>query len=214
MKVTVLNSQGKSGETKLELQDEVWSVGENNDLVAQALYVYRANSRKGTAHAKTRGEVRGGGRKPWKQKGTGRARQGSIRSPLWTKGGVAFPPRSNKRMLKMSNTMKHKAICCALSDRMRADSVMILSSFDCVKDGKTKEMEQLIAALKLESGSVLFLARSEDNRERVLQASRNIENVAVCGPEELNIYDTAFSKYIVLVPEAVKVLESRLIKKK
>jgi large subunit ribosomal protein L4 len=214
MKIDILTSQGKSGEKKAELRDEVWDAPANDDLVAQALYVYRANMRKGTAHAKTRAEVQGGGIKPWKQKGTGRARQGSIRSPLWVKGGVAFPPRSYKKVLSFSTRMKHKAICCALSDHMRSKSVKVFSSFDSVKEGKTKEMKELMASLAVGGGMSLVIARNEDNRERIVRASRNIPGISVSLPEEVNIFDASKAEYIISIPGAIQVLEDRLLKKK
>ena len=111
----------KKIETKQEtkLNPQVWGVELNHDLVAQVLYVYMSNERKGTASAKTRGEVSGGGRKPWRQKGTGRARQGSIRSPLWRKGGVTFVPTNRNWKKKINNKMAKKATCMMLSERLK-----------------------------------------------------------------------------------------------
>jgi len=214
MKVAILTAQAKKSEKTIELNDDVWAVPMNEDLVAQALYIYQANTRKGTAHAKTRGEVRGGGIKPWKQKGTGRARQGSIRSPLWTKGGVAFPPRSYKKVLKMSPRMKRKALCCVLSDHMKDEQVRIVDSFESVKDGKTKELQGLVNLMDGGTGAVLLIARKEDNWKKLILSARNIRSFLLRAPEEITVLDALWARTIVTVPDAVKVLEERLIKKK
>lgn len=213
MKTEKVSSKSKSEEKVAKLNKTVWDLPSNDDLVAQALYVYVANQRKGTAHAKTRGEVSGGGRKPYKQKGTGRARQGSIRSPLWVKGGVAFPPRSHKALLKMSKQMKHKAICTALSDLMRSKKVLIESSFSAVKDGKTKELASFLEKIDAKGRAVLLVAREEDNGEKLTRASRNVAQVILRDPLELNIYDVVKAGVLVSVSGAVKVLEERLLQK-
>lgn len=212
MKIEVLDAQGKKSEKKIELRDEVWAQPMNKDLVAQALYIYRANQSKGTAHAKTRGEVRGGGIKPWKQKGTGRARQGSIRSPLWDGGGVTFPPRSYKKFLKLSDRMKRKAICCILSDRMSDQSITVVSDFDSIKEGKTKEMHSALENWGIKVKKVLCVARKEDNQEKLMLAGRNIAGVSVISPEELNLMDAMYAHCIITVPGAAAALEERLMK--
>lgn len=213
MKSDTVSSKVKAPVESNELSDQVWKVASNADLVAQALYVYGVNQRKGTANAKTRAEVTGGGKKPWKHKGTGRARQGSIRSPLWVKGGVAFPPRSHKTMLNMSKQMKHKAICCALSDLMRSERVRIVPSFDVIKEGKTKELNTFVDEIESKNTSVLFIARKEDNWEKLSRAVRNNDKAVISDPFNVNIFDVVNAGVIVSVPGAVQVLEKRLLQK-
>ncbi len=211
MKYTLMTTKGKEGSDSIELNELVWSVPANHDLVAQALYIYHANSRKGTAHAKTRAEVSGGGAKPWKQKGTGRARQGSIRSPLWTKGGVAFPPISHKSLLSLNKRMKHKAISCVLSDHLREKSVVILGDLNAFSNSKTKEALALLKDLGLSEKKVLIITNNEDGTEKLVLSTRNVDSVKVCSPVEVNIYDIAGADVVLTVPAAVNVLEKRLL---
>ncbi|MBD3329328.1 50S ribosomal protein L4, partial [Candidatus Dojkabacteria bacterium] len=133
VKVDIANKK----DSKVDLKSKVWDVEFNEDLVTQAINIYLFNQRKGTAHSKTRAEVSGGGRKPWKQKGTGRARHGSIRSPIWVKGGVAFGPRSESNWKRSLNKkMNTKAICGLLSEIRRNDSLVIVK-FPSSKEIKT-----------------------------------------------------------------------------
>ena len=128
MKADMHDKTGKKMTKKADLSDVVWGAPPNEDLVAQAIYVYMHNQRKGTAHSKTRADVRGGGKKPWRQKGTGRARHGSIRSPLWVGGGVAFGPKSYKRTKRMPVKMQRSALRCVLSAHAAKGSVVVIKA--------------------------------------------------------------------------------------
>ena len=129
MQIEVLDQNGKAA-GKTTLNDKVWKVNDNPDLVAQVLNVYMSNQRKGTAHAKTRGDVSGGGRKPWKQKGTGRARHGSRKAPIFVGGGVAFGPRPRDYSLKMPKKMKKAALFSALSYKQNNGEIKVVRGFE------------------------------------------------------------------------------------
>ena len=134
MKINTYTKVGNKSEKKIDLVDSIWAVPVNEDLVAQVIYVYLNNQRKFTATVKTRADVRGGGKKPWKQKGTGRARHGSIRSPLWVGGGVAFGPTGFKKLLKIPRKMKNLSLKCLLSDKAVGGDILVMNEFPAEKD--------------------------------------------------------------------------------
>lgn len=170
MQVEVINQSGDTVET-IELNDAVFNVPMNPSLVHQAMVIYQANRRQGTHDTKTRAEVSGGGRKPWIQKHTGRARQGSTRSPQWRHGGVAFGPHPRSYRKALPRRMRRHALRCVLSDKARNDRLMCLDSMDLI-DGKTRSMAGLLERLNV-SGSALIVTL--DGNHDVVQAAGNLK---------------------------------------
>ncbi|MDD3474719.1 MAG: 50S ribosomal protein L4 [Candidatus Dojkabacteria bacterium] len=193
----------KKIETKKEtkLDPKVWEVELNPDLIAQVLYVYMNNERKGTATAKTRGDVSGGGKKPWRQKGTGRARQGSIRSPLWTKGGVTFVPTNRNWKRKINSKMAKKATCMMLSDRLREKKLEFVNI-------DKKDLKALRENIVKNSGKKTLVVSI--NKELQL-AVRNLTNVKFVDSMKLNAKHVVDSSKVLVDQDSVKVLEERLI---
>lgn len=187
----------KTEEKKMELNKNVWEVPFNGDLVAQVLYVYMSNERKGTSNAKTRGDVSGGGRKPWKQKGTGRARQGSIRSPLWVGGGVTFVPNNKNWSKKINKQMARKATCIMLSERLRQEELSFISM-------PKSEIRKAIA--KKIGKKALVVSESAD----VKKSLGNVENIKIVTPARLNAKHLAGVKNVIMDQASVKSLEERL----
>ena len=184
-------------ETEVKLNKNVWELPFNGDLVAQVLYVYMNNERKGTSNAKTRGDVSGGGRKPWKQKGTGRARSGSIRSPLWVGGGVTFVPNNKNWNKSINKQMAKKATCVMLSERLRSEE---LSFIAMPKTDARKALNKQIGK------KALVVSASAE----VKKSLGNVEAVMVVDPIKLNAKHLADSKNILMDKEAIKTLEERL----
>ena len=192
----------KIEEKKIELDSKVWEVPFNADLVSQVLYVYLSNERKGTATAKTRAEVSGGGRKPWKQKGTGRARHGSIRSPLWVKGGVTFVPNYRNWKKKVNKKMKNKAVCIMLSERLRNKELVLTE----VKTGK--DFGEIRKSLEKEFGKKTLVISS---KEGVNKSLRNMPKVFVVEAEKVNAKNLVNCTKVIVDNEVIKILEKRLI---
>ncbi len=183
---------------------------ENHELVKTTYDAYLANSR--SSHAKTlkRGEVRGGGKKPWKQKGTGRARFGSTRNPIWRHGGVAFGRTGNENFTKkLSKTSKRVAVMQALSMKNADKAVVVIANLG-VKDGKTKEVEKTLKSNKIE-GNALVVVPEKD--ELTLRATNNIARIKVVRPTYLNVFDIMNADKIVIVEKALPVMEEWLVGK-
>jgi len=200
--VKVYNMKGAEVGT-LDLADSVFGVEYNEPLIHQAVVTYLANNRQGTKSTLTRTEVRGGGAKPWRQKGTGRARQGSIRAPQWTKGGVVFAPKSRDFSKKMNVTARRGALCSALSKKL-ADGEIIVVDELTVTAPKTKEMEAFRKALKLDKRTVVVM---DDNNPDVILAARNIEKFTTISVAEINTYEIVANAVVVLTKGSVKKLE-------
>ena len=200
--VKVYNMKGAEvGE--IELNDSVFGVEYNEPLIHQAVVTYLANGRQGTKSTLTRTEVRGGGAKPWRQKGTGRARQGSIRAPQWTKGGVVFAPKSRDFSKKMNKTAKRGALLSALSKKV-ADGELVVVDEVKVSAPKTKEMEAFRQALGLDKRTVVVL---DENDKDVILAARNIQKFSTISVEEINTYEIVSNAVVVLTKGTVKKLE-------
>ncbi|MEK7580730.1 MAG: 50S ribosomal protein L4 [Patescibacteria group bacterium] len=181
--VQVFDTAGKiAGSTKLP--EKIFGQKPNKNLITQALHVYFANSQTHTAHTKTRGEVRGGGRKPWKQKGTGNARAGSKRSPLWVGGGTTFGPRTREVRLDLPKKMKRAALISVLSAKATSGSIKVVSNFEKIQP-KTKTMANLLTKLDAKKHVLLVVGEKSKN---VSLASRNIPNTFVETPANLNAY--------------------------
>lgn len=206
MKVDVLDKNGKVVE-KLELEKEVFGVKPNLDLVNQYIRVFQANQHQGTSSTKTRAEVSGGGRKPWKQKGTGRARHGSIRSPIWRGGGIAHGPKPYKRRLSLPKKMRKLALVSILSTKYKSDCIKVLDKIE-IKKPDTKAAAKLVEKLKL-SGNTLFVLDKKD--ERVLKSVRNLEGINTSLYENLNGYDLLRAKNIVFLKDAIIKLQKKYL---
>lgn len=200
--VKVYNMKGAEVGT-LELNDAVFGVEYNEPLIHQAVVTYLANGRQGTKSTLTRTEVRGGGAKPWRQKGTGRARQGSIRAPQWTKGGVVFAPKSRDFSKKMNVTAKRGALLSALSKKVADGELYVVDELK-VTAPKTKEMEAFRKALKLDKRTVVIM---DENDQNVILSARNIEKLSTLSVAEINTYEIVSNAIVVLTKGSVKKLE-------
>lgn len=187
----------------LDISDALFNVEYNEAVIHQAVVARLANERQGTKSTLTRSEVRGGGAKPWRQKGTGRARQGSIRSPQWVKGGVVFAPKSRDFSKKMNAKAKAVALFSALSQKIRDDEVIFVDQI-AVSAPKTKEMAAFLKAFNLEKSVLLVMDNSD---EAVLRASANIEKISTIAASQINTYDVVKNAKIVISKQAVQQIE-------
>ncbi len=187
----------------LELNDALFNTEYNESVIHQAVVQRLANERQGTKSTLTRSEVRGGGAKPWRQKGTGRARQGSIRSPQWVKGGVVFAPKSRDFSKKMNAKAKAVALLSALSQKIRDEEVIFVDEIK-VAAPKTKEMAAFLKAFNLEKSVLLVM---DNNDEAVLRASANIEKISTIAANQINTYDVVKNAKLVISKQAVQQIE-------
>ena len=191
----------------IELNKEVFEITPNDNVVRDAINVARCGLRQGTYKVKTRSEVAGGGRKPWRQKGTGRARQGSIRAPQWRGGGVALGPVPRDYSLKMNRKERVLALKSALSYKV-LDKELIVVDEIVIEKPKTKDMLELLKTLELTDKKVLIVMG--ELTENVILASRNLQNVLIMEPYELNVLDIINADYLVMTKDAVKMVEEAL----
>ena len=187
----------------MKLSDKVFGVEYNEPLIHQAVVTRLANERQGTKSTLTRTEVRGGGRKPWRQKGTGNARQGSIRAPQWIKGGVVFAPKSRDFSKDMNKKAKIGALLSALSKKV-ADGELVVVDKLAVKDGKTKEMVAFQKALSLDKSAVIVMDNSD---EKVILAARNIQELSTLPVAQISTYEVVANAKVVMTKAAVKKIE-------
>ncbi len=187
----------------MKLSDKVFGVEYNEPLIHQAVVTRLANERQGTKSTLTRTEVRGGGRKPWRQKGTGNARQGSIRAPQWIKGGVVFAPKSRDFSKDMNKKAKIGALLSALSNKV-ADGELVVVDKLAVKDGKTKEMVAFQKALSLDKSAVIVMDNSD---EKVILAARNIQELSTLPVAQISTYEVVANAKVVMTKAAVKKIE-------
>jgi len=199
--VAVYNIEGKQVDT-IELNDAVFGVEINEHLVHMAVVNQLANKRQGTQSAKTRGEVSGGGKKPWRQKGTGHARQGSIRAPQWKGGGVVFAPKPRDYSFKMNKKEKALAIKSALTSRVQADKLIVLDKFG-FEEIKTKKMKQVLDNFKV-SKALIVLDKKDDN---VTLSARNLPNVRTVLSNSINVYDILKYDTLLITKDAVAQIE-------
>ncbi|MBI4093264.1 MAG: 50S ribosomal protein L4 [Candidatus Kerfeldbacteria bacterium] len=187
-----------------DLPDRIFGLTVKPELVAQAVLTQQANARTAIAHTKTRGEVRGGGKKPWRQKGTGRARHGSIRSPLWKGGGVTFGPRNTRNFsLKMNKKARQKALYMALSDKVAANRLIVIDSLE-LPAIKTKAFIAVMKKLPLQPSTLVILPAAD---ERLVKSCRNIPNVTTIRGDSLNVVDVMKHESILLPRPAVEVID-------
>jgi len=199
--VSVFNMDGKEVD-KIDLNDAVFGVEVNEHLVHQAVLQQLANNRQGTQKAKTRSEVSGGGRKPWRQKGTGHARQGSTRSPQWTGGGVVFAPVPRDYSFKMNKKEKRAALKSALSSRVAEEKLMVLDNLS-FSEYKTKEMASVMKNLNLNKALVVMA----EHDDKVIGSAKNIPTVKTALPSTINVFDILKYDTVVLTKDAVAKIE-------
>lgn len=198
-KAPVYNTAGEQV-AELELSEAVFAAPYNPSLLHQAVVMYQANRRQGTASTKTRAEVSGGGRKPWRQKGLGRARQGSTRSPIWRKGGIVFGPKPRSFRRRMPQKMRQAALRVALSAKLRDQELMIIDALE-LPQPKTRELKQILSNLQADGARVLLV--TEDKHEDVLRSARNLERVAVMRASDLNAYEVLKHGRVIMTQAAV-----------
>ena len=201
-KVDVYDIAGKKVDT-VELKDEIFGIEPNEAVVHSVLVNYLANQRQGTQSTKTRAEVRGGGRKPWRQKGTGRARQGSIRAPQWVKGGIALGPKPRSYKYTVNKKERRLAIKSLLSSKVLEKELTVVDKLE-LAEIKTKTMVKALADLKVEGKTLIVLP---ENNKNVLMSARNIEGVKTITLNNINVFDLLKYNNLVLPLETVKKIE-------
>lgn len=203
---------------ELNLSEKVFAVKINEDLLHQAMVTQTANERQVLAHTKTKAEVSGGGKKPWKQKGTGRARAGSSRSPIWIGGGIAFGPRKDRNFSKKINKkMNQKALMMVLSDRLTTNNIAVVDKIE-VKEYSTKNFNVFVKKIenifpsdnKKNKRSVLFINDIKD--EKIVFSARNLVGLEIINLENLNIVDLLKNRNLILTESAIKTINDRYSK--
>lgn len=203
--MVVLNQNGEELEKKVNLNGDVFGIEPNTQVMFDAVQVYQANKRQATAKTKTRAEVRGGGKKPWRQKGTGRARAGSSRSPIWVGGGTVFGPIGNQNFkLKMNKKSHALALKSALSIKANEKNIVLVENLTSTK---TKEVVKTLEALKVDSKTLVVLA--EENEE-FTRAARNVPFVKVVLANNVSVYDLINATKLVMTVDAAKAVEGGL----
>ena len=201
-KVDVFDIKGKKV-SDIELADIVFGIEPNENIVHAVLVNYLANQRQGTQSTKTRAEVRGGGKKPWRQKGTGRARQGSIRAPQWIKGGIALGPKPRSYKYTVNKKERRLAIKSILSSKVLEKELTVVEKLE-LKEIKTKTMVKALADLKVEGKTLIIVP---ENNKNVLMSSRNIEGVKTITANNINVFDLLKYTNLILPVDTVKKLE-------
>lgn len=195
---------------KAKLPDAIFAVKTNANLLRQAAIAQLANSRQSTAHTKTRGEVSGGGRKPWRQKGTGKARAGSSRSPIWVGGGITFGPRSDRNYTQsLTKKMRRLALFMALADKSQSEHLIIIKDLTLDKP-KTRVMNEILGNLPTKDGSVLIVM--EESEPTIEVASANLPQVKTIHLSSLNLLDILQHDYLLLTQKCLQALENHFIK--
>ena len=199
--VGLFNKEGNKIED-IQLNDKVFAVEVNADAMHQVVVALLANKRQGTQSAKTRAEVRGGGIKPWRQKGTGRARQGSIRAPQWIKGGVVFAPKPRDYRMSIPKSMRRVAMLSALTSKVQNDEMVVLDSLT-LEAPKTKEIVKMLNAFNAKKTLII----TAEANETVYKSARNIEGVAVLPVNNINVYDLLKYPKVIMTKDAVSKIE-------
>lgn len=203
MSVSIFKIDGSKGST-VDLPETLFGQEPNEAVVHSYVTHYLTNQRQGNSSTKTRGKVSGGGIKPWRQKGTGRARAGSIRSPLWVGGGTVFGPSPKSYDVRLPKKQKRVAMISVLSDKARADRVKVVENLN-LSDNKTKSFAAVLEVMELKGKKVLFL--DEGKNSNCLLASRNIPGVKICRARLANAYDILDADYLVLTMSGLKEIE-------
>ncbi len=205
-KISVINTKGEKV-SDINLNENLWSITPNDAVLYDAITLTRNAQRQGTADTKTRSEVSGGGRKPWKQKGTGRARQGSIRAVQWIHGGVAFGPHPRSYAKKMNRKERRLALKSALAYKLIESELIVVDSF-IIESGKTKDAVKLFDSLKV-SGKVLIVVDKLD--ENTILATRNLANIVLLEASEINTLDIVSADKMIITEPALKMIEEVLV---
>ena len=205
MKISVKNLNGEKVKD-LTLNDSVWNIETNDDCLKKSIKLQQAATRQGTAKVKTRSEVSGGGRKPWKQKGTGRARAGSSRSPLWRGGGIVFGPTPRNYTFKINKKERTIALKSALTELAKEKALVVVDKIE-LASLKTSEAKNLIKSLNI-AGNILFVTNGDN--ENLFMACRNLGYTQVLVVDEINVLDLVYADYVVIEEAAVKTLEEGL----
>ncbi len=208
MKIDVLDQTGKKLE-QVDLNATIFDAPVNPSLVAQSIRVRLINARAGTAHTKTRAEVRGGGRKPWRQKGTGRARHGSTRSPIWTGGGITFGPRAHKPGATMPTAMRRSALFSSLSDKLQNKGIIVIDTIN-LKQPKTQLVNKIFQDLDVTSSTLIVVPTKN---EVLAQATRNLDNVKVMVAPVLHPYEVLKYKTVIILKDSLSVMEDTFVSK-
>lgn len=190
----------------IKLDDSIWGITPNDQVVYESIVLYTASRRQGTASTKTRSEVSGGGRKPWRQKGTGNARQGSIRAPQWVGGGIVFGPTPRDYSKKMNKKERRLALKSALTYKANDKAIIAVDKFE-LESNKTKAMLSLLKDLNVDGKALIVTTELTDN---ILLASRNIRNIKLVLANELNTYDVLYCDKLIITEDAVKYVEEVL----
>ena len=201
-KIDVYNIEGKKV-SDIELSEAIFGIEPNETVVHSVVVNYMANQRQGTQSTKTRAEVRGGGRKPWRQKGTGRARQGSIRAPQWIKGGIALGPKPRDYRYTVNKKERRLALRSVFSSKVLENELVVVDSLQ-LKEIKTKEVARILSNLKVEGKAVILLPEKD---EIVQKSARNIEGIKTSLVNTINAYDLLKYKKLILTVDAVKKIE-------
>ena len=199
--VTVLNMNGEEVGT-MELDNNVFGAKINEHAMHMSVVLYLANRRQGTKSAKTRAEVSGGGRKPWRQKGTGRARQGSIRSPQWRGGGVVFAPKPRDYSFKINKKLKRIALKSALSVKVNEHKLLVLDKLE-LAEIKTKQMKQVLTNIKVDNALIVI----DNNDKNIILSARNLPSVKTAATNTINVYDILKHDYLVLTKDVVNKIQ-------
>ncbi len=199
--VTVLNMNGEEVGT-MKLADDIFNVEVNEHAMHMSVVQYLANQRQGTKSAKTRAQVRGGGRKPWRQKGTGRARQGSIRSPQWRGGGVVFAPKPRDFSFKINKKIKRLALKSALSVKVNENKLLVLEKLE-LAEIKTKQMKQVLTNIKTDNALIVI----DNNDKNVILSARNLPSIKTASANTINVYDILKYDNLVVTKDAVNKIQ-------
>jgi large subunit ribosomal protein L4 len=212
LKIDVLDIKGKVSES-MTLPSEIFKAKTNTSLMSQSVRVYLANQRKGTAKTKDRGEINRTTKKAWQQKGTGRARHGSKRAPIFVGGGVAFGPRPKDFSLKISKKMKTLALFSALSGKLKNKEIKIVTGLEKI-DPKTKIAAQVLQSLELQKKKVLLvLPKMGKDSDNIYKAARNIKEVSILGANTLNTYKVLDNAGILIMKDAIEVIKNTFLRK-
>ena len=200
--INVVDMKGSNAKT-IELNDSIFAIEPNEAVMHQMVVLYLANQRQGTQSALTRSEVSGGGRKPWRQKGTGRDRQGSTRSPQWTHGGIVFAPKPRDYSFSVNKKVKRLAMKSALSSKVAADELIVVDKIAC-DDYKTKTMVEMLKAIGSEKKTLIVLPEVDS---KVIKSASNIPGVKTCQYNEINVYDILNADKLVIAEGAIAKIE-------
>ena len=204
-KLQVVNLKGEKV-SEIKVNKEIWGIEPNDAVLYDALRLARNNFRQGTADTKTRSEVSGGGRKPWRQKGTGRARQGSTRAPHWIKGGIVFGPHPRSYAIKMNRKERRLALKSALAYKAIESKLVVIDALN-IETSKTKEMKAILKDLNVAKKVLIVVDELTDN---LILSSRNLNNVLLLSVDEINTYDVVYADTMVITEKALQKIEEVL----